>query len=120
MTKLVFHLFLLGKTTLVISRPSHAQSFNTMNGLIGPKTELSVKAGIESNDQVALASFCESAPDCDNRGQRLSNSCGKGSGNCCGVTGQPAHPFTLAQTLSGRGTRWDMGNKARPWSQSIL
>ncbi len=80
MTKLVFHLFLFGMTTMVIARPSHAQSFNTMHGLIGPKTELSVKSGIESNDQVALASFCESAPDCDNRGQRFGNSCG----NSCG------------------------------------
>ena len=86
MTKLVFHLFFLGITTLAIARPSHAQLFNTVNGLIGPKTELYVKAGIESNDQVALASFCESAPDCDSRGLRLGNgnSCGKGSGKSCG------------------------------------
>lgn len=84
MTKIVFHLFLFGVTTMVIGRPSHAQSFNTMNGLIGPKTELSVKTGIASNDQVALASFCESAPDCDSRGQRLGNSCSKGSGSSCG------------------------------------
>ena len=84
MTKVVFQLFFLGMTAFVIARPSYAQTFNTMNGLIGPRTELSVKAGIESNDQVALASFCESAPDCENRSQCLSNSCGKGSGNCCG------------------------------------
>ena len=84
MTKTVFHLFLLGMTTFVAARPCQAQSFSTMDGLIGPKTELSVKTGIESNEPVALASFCESAPDCDHRGQRLGNSCGKGSGKSCG------------------------------------
>ena len=82
--KKVFHLFFLGMTAFVIARPSHAQTFNTMSGVIGPKTELSVKTGIESRDEVALASFCESAPDCGNRGQRLGNSCGKGSGKGCG------------------------------------
>ena len=89
----VFHLFLLGMTTLVAGRSSQAQSFDPVNGQLGQKTYVSTKTMFDgSSDPIALASFCESGPNCDNGckslgnccGQKLGNGCNDGCGNGCG------------------------------------
>ena len=48
MSKIVFRLFFLGMSTLVVARSSNADSFDYMNGQLGPKTDVSSKSGIES------------------------------------------------------------------------
>ncbi len=93
MSKIVFRLFFLGVSTLVVARSSNADSADYMNGQLGPKTDVSSKSGIESlldksNDSVSLASCCESAPNCDNRCQPARNRRGNGTGNgCCNGVG---------------------------------
>ena len=89
MSKTVFRLFLMGISTLVVARSSNADSFDYMNGQIGPKADVSAKSDIEnlldkSKNQVALASFCESASNCDKSCKPAGNCRSSGMGNCGG------------------------------------
>lgn len=89
MPKIVFRLFLMGMSTLVVARSSNADSFDYINGQMGPKADVSSKSDIEtlldkSKNQVALASFCESASNCDKPCQPAGNCRSSGLGNCGG------------------------------------